>query len=64
MIIDKILNIVVLLFKMSFIAIGTLILLIIHFVVCIICNPIISLINFGLNREIPYIDICKTFGGR
>ncbi len=60
----KVLNIVMVSLKMLFILIVTLILLLVHFVVCIICNPIISFINFSLNREISYVDVCKIFGGR
>lgn len=62
--IKAILNIIIITFKMLFVIIKTILLLFIHFTACIICNPIISLINFALNKEILYVDICKMFGGR
>ena len=57
--VKAILNIIIITFKMLFV-----IILLIHFVACIICNPIISFINFALNKEMPYVDVCKMFGGR
>lgn len=62
--IKAILNIIIITFKMLFVIIKTILLLLVHLTACIICNPIICLINFSLNKEIPYVDICKMFGGR
>ena len=62
--IKPILNIIVLVLKMIFVVILTILLLIIHFIVCFICNPIISFINFVLDKEVPYVDICKLFERR
>lgn len=62
--IKSILNIIVFALKMIFVIISTILLLIIHFIICFICNPIISFINFGLSKEVPYVDICKLFEGR
>lgn len=62
--IKAILNIIIITFKMLFVIIKTILLLLVHLTACTICNPIISLINFALNKEIPYVDICKMFGGR
>ena len=62
--IKAILNIIIITFKMLFVIIDTILLLLIHFIACIIFNPMISFINFTLKKEIPYVDICKMFGGR
>lgn len=62
--VKAILNIIIITFKVLFVIIDMILLLLIHFVACIICNPIISFINFALNKEMPYVDVCKMFGGR
>ena len=62
--IKPILNIIVLVLKIIFVVISTILLLTIHFIVCFICNPIISFINFVLDKEVPYVDICKLFERR
>ena len=50
--IKPILNIIVLVLKMIFVVISTILLLTIHFIVFFICNPIISFINFVLDKEV------------
>lgn len=59
--IKSILNIIVLILKIIFVIILIILVLIIHFAVCLLCNPIISFINFALNKEIPYVNIFKLF---
>lgn len=37
--------------------------LVLHFIVCLICNPIIWILNEIFGQNLKYIGICKLFYG-
>lgn len=48
-------------FKMIYVIIKLIFVLALHFIACLICNPLIWVLNEIFGQELSYVDICKLF---